>query len=196
MQKKAKKMKKLQRHCPNCGAPANSEICSYCGSKTGIDSAAAYMEYPVIDCNEVIIEPDEIKFDLILGGIFASLGLGLMGYDILVCKCVFMTIFGLPFAAVGVGTCISPLRKYLRYLTVKKRGKVIPAVVYGYLDDDVIINDRPSQIVKLLIETPEGPRFILYQLYSTVKPFMVNAKVELIERKGRYLLETKVSRGL
>ena len=35
------------------------------------------------------------------------------------------------------------------------------------MDDNVLINDQPAQIVKLLVQTPDGLRFILYELGHT-----------------------------
>ena len=37
-----------QEKCPSCGAPIVSEICAYCGAMTGLNTAKADMEYPVL----------------------------------------------------------------------------------------------------------------------------------------------------
>ena len=42
------RMKNQKRNCPSCGAPIVSEICTYCGTATGLNTAEADMEhYPV-----------------------------------------------------------------------------------------------------------------------------------------------------
>ena len=80
------------------------------------------------------------------------------------------------------------LRTLLRYAKVKKRGERIRATVYGYMDDHVLINDRPAQIVKLLIQTSAGPRFILYQLGNTLRPYGVNDTVDIMVYGDYFLI--------
>lgn len=45
-----------QATCPNCGAPITTEICPYCNSATGIDTASANMDYPLLECKPATID--------------------------------------------------------------------------------------------------------------------------------------------
>ncbi len=123
-------------NCQACGAPVTSEICPYCGNATGLNTATANMEYPVLECKEANLT-------------FTNLGI--------------FIIFALPFLAVGIGT--------------------------GYMDDNVLINDRPAQIVKLLVQTPEGPRFIMYQLGDTKRPYGVNSRIQLKVYRNYFMID-------
>lgn len=62
------------------------------------------------------------------------------------------------------------------------------ATVYGYMDDNVLINGRPAQIVKLLVQTPRGPRFILYQLGDTLKRYGVNDSVDIMMYENYFMI--------
>ena len=67
----------------------------------------------------------------------------------------------------------------IRSLLVKLFGKEIEAKVYGYINDSIYINEVPAQIVKLLVTTKEGPKFILYQLNDINKPYKINSKIKI-----------------
>ena len=41
------------------------------------------------------------------------------------------------------------------------------------MDDNILLNGHPAQIVKLLVTTEEGPKFILYQLGDIKQPFKI-----------------------
>ena len=68
------------------------------------------------------------------------------------------------------------------------RGKEIDATVYGYMDDNVLLNGVPAQIVKLLVHTKQGPRFILYQLGDIKHPYKINRKIKLKAFKDMFLI--------
>jgi len=94
----------------------------------------------------------------------------------------------LPFLLIGAVALFLTLRTLLRYVTVKKRGAPILATVYGYMDDNVLLNNRPAQIVKLLVQTNEGPCFILYQLGSTVKPYGIQDRIEILVYRNYFMI--------
>ena len=71
---------------------------------------------------------------------------------------------------------------------MKKNGKQIQATVYGYMNDDVLINNEPAQIVKLLVQTPNGPRFILYKLGNTLKPYGINDTIPIMVYEDCFLI--------
>ena len=62
-------------NCKNCGAPVTSEICPYCGSMTGLNTAKADMEYPVLECKEVNIGFWNVIFPGIFFVMFGLIGL-------------------------------------------------------------------------------------------------------------------------
>lgn len=73
-----------------------------------------------------------------------------------------------------------------KLIDILLKGKEIEAVVYGYLDDIYTINDVPQQIVKLLVETNDGPKYILYQLGTTSKNYEINQKIKLKAYKDMF----------
>ena len=64
----------------------------------------------------------------------------------------------------------------------------ITATVYGYMNDNVYLNDEPAQIVKLLVQTGGGPKFILYQLGDIKQPYKVNSRIQLFVYKDMFLI--------
>lgn len=56
------------------------------------------------------------------------------------------------------------------------------------MDDNILLNGAPAQIVKLLVNTDEGPKFILYQLCDIKQPFKVNSKIQLRVYKDMFLI--------
>ena len=76
----------------------------------------------------------------------------------------------------------------LRYIKVKTFGKSIKSTVYGYVEDNMRINGQPTQIVKLLIQTMNGLRFVLYQLKSILKPYKFNDKIDIMVYKSYFMI--------
>ncbi|MBR6528056.1 MAG: hypothetical protein IKT45_08985, partial [Lachnospiraceae bacterium] len=60
--------------------------------------------------------------------------------------------------------------------------------VYGYIDYSVLINGRPAQIVKLLVHTPDGPRFILYRLGDTLKRYGINDNIDITVYQDHFMI--------
>ena len=190
---KASKLPKRITNCPYCGAPVTTEVCSYCGKPTGLQSTQANMEYPVLDCREIIIKKRDIIFMLSMGGIFALIG----GFIYLLFAVlfkedpVFVAITAVPFAVFGLGVALFPLVNFARLLRAKLFGKVVKAKVYGYLSDDMTIDGRSAQIVKLRIESGGATRFVLYQLEEYYKPYATNSTVDVLVYRKDYRILTK-----
>ena len=55
----------------------------------------------------------------------------------------------------------------------------------------MFINGNPAQIVKLLVHTNEGEKFILYQLKDIKHPYKVNSTIELLVYKDYFLIVDK-----
>lgn len=177
--------------CPNCGAPITTEICPYCHNMTGLDTKNANMEYPVIDCKEANITFWNVGFPmlfaipfLLCGIIFTIVGIhtnlfGLFGS---------ILFFGI-FTLIGMVALVIAMKQLIRYSMMKTKGKEIEATVYGYMDDNFLLNDKPTQIVKLLVTTKEGPRFILYQLGDIKRPYKINSKIKLSVYKNTFIIQ-------
>lgn len=187
---KASKLPKKPINCPSCGAPVTSEICAYCGTATGLKSADANMEYPVLDCNEVVLRKEDAKFLVTMGVLFFLIGVAIILIFAVLCKedFVFTCIIAVPFMILGIGTAFYPLVKVFKYVIMKVFGKKIQAKVYGYLDDDMTINGRTAQIVKLRVDSQDGPRFVLYQLENTLRPYGIHSTVDVMVLGDNYMI--------
>jgi len=100
-------------------------------------------------------------------------------------------LFFLPFALVGIVATVFTVIPIYRYLMLKIKGKEIYGTVYGYCDDKVMLNNRPAQVVKILVQSPEGPRFIMYQMGTTDHPYGINTKIGLRVYKDMFMIEKK-----
>lgn len=177
-----------QNACPYCGAPITSEICPYCGSVTGLDTASADMEYPVIECKEAHLNFWNLAFPAIF-----AVGFGFFGF---IFPLVFSTtadevdglfkIICLPFGLIGGVAFIIIIRNLYYFISVHLAGKVIEGKVYGYADDNVLLNGQPAQVCKILLHTSHGPRFIMYQLNSTEHPYGINDRIDVKVYKDRF----------
>lgn len=179
---------KQQKSCPSCGAPVVSEICAYCGTATGLNTAEADMEYPVLECKAAVLNFWTVWFPAIFAASFGIAGLSVLIIGITTVGDITMLALGVPFLLIGIVAFVLMLRAISRYVKVKKNGKMIQATVYGYMDDNVLINNRPAQIVKLLVHTPNGPRFILYKLGNTLKPYGINDNIDIMVYQDYFLI--------
>ncbi len=186
-------------NCKNCGAPVTSEICPFCGSMTGLDTLTADMEYPVLECKEANIGFWTVAFPAVfaIGFGYAGLVMPVMMFitkdqlDIPGTFAGFSVLFFLPFALVGIVATVFTVIPIYRYLMLKIKGKEISGTVYGYCDDKVMLNNRPAQVVKILVQSPEGPRFIMYQMGTTDHPYGINTKIGLRVYKDMFMIEKK-----
>jgi len=177
--------------CKNCGAPVTSEICPFCGAVTGMVTAQADMQYPVLQCKEATLNFWTVAFPAIFAFSFGFFG---FAFPFLFAKSGSeemgtVLLISIPFALIGVVAFIIMLRPIIRFLILKSKGTRVTAKVYGYVDDNVLINDQPAQVVKLLVYTPEGYRFVTYQLGTTDQPYGINTEIELLVYKDIFMIE-------
>jgi len=177
-----------RKNCPSCGAPIVSEICAYCGMATGLKTAEADIEYPILECKEANINFWNIGFPLIFAMAFGFTGITMLLIALTAIKNATLFLVGLPFSLIGGGALFVVLRTITRYRKLKKRGKIIQATVYGYMDDNVLLNGSPAQIVKLLVPTSSGPRFIFYQLGDTIKRYGINDTVDILVYQNYFMI--------
>ena len=178
------------RVCPHCGAPITSEICSYCGTNVADFeemTSELVAEYPTAECHMArfsffgTIFPLTFMLSFVFFGImfpFIFVATGNAPKTVIL-RC-------LPFALVGIGAGIVFFRNISRVVMVNTKGKVIDAIVYGYMDDTVAYNGNNGQVVKLLISTPQGKRFIFLSLEATNKPYKINSTIKLKHYKNLY----------
>ena len=177
-----------KKYCPSCGAPIVSEICSYCGTATGLDTARADMEYPVMECKEATISFWTVAFPMIFAVAFGMASMIVLALATIGIGNTSILLIGVPFFLISIAALFFALRTVSRYVKVKKHGKRMQATVYGYMDDRVMINNRPAQIVKLLVQTPQGPRFVLYQLGDTLKVYGINDTVDILMYQNYFMI--------
>ncbi len=175
----------IKDSCPYCGAPVTSEICPYCGSKTWLDTANADMEYPEIECKEAHLNFWNVGFPAIFAFSFGFFGFFLPGF---VGSAREVLIVCIPFATIGMIAAIIVLKNLFYYITVRSRGRKITGKVYGYVDDNVMLNGKPAQVCKILVHTPQGPRFIMYQMKRVDHPYKVNSMIDLKVYKDRFAI--------
>lgn len=184
-----------EKHCSNCGAPLTTEICPYCYVATGLDTEYADMEYPVIECKEAVINFWNVGFPMIFafafgfGAFMFSFPVFLIGSDDSM-NYLFLGV-GIFIGLLGILAFVIAMIPTSRYIFIELRGKKIDATVYGYMNDNLLINGMPAQIVKLLVSTNDGLKFILYQLGDVKQPFKINSKIELKVYKDIFLIENK-----
>ena len=183
----------IDTSCPNCGATVTKEICPYCNASTGIkyrEVEESKTNEPIIDCKEANISFWGIIFPLIFAVAFGFFGFGMpliflmsdtddIGVVILICSM---------FAIVSVVATIIILKNIIRFLLIKIKGEEINALVQGYMDDNLIINNEPAQVIKLRIDTSEGPKIALYQTKDVKRPYNINQPIKLKKYKDIYYL--------
>ena len=177
-------------NCPNCGAPITTEICPYCNTATGINTATANMEFPVIECREANLGFFNTVFPLFFAipfGFFGFVFPFLMADEDIKNVSIMFFLFGL----VGLVALSIVIYNVGKYILVKTNGKEIDGIVYGYMADNMLINGNPAQIVKIKVITDEGPKFILYQTGDIKQPFEINSSIKLKVYKNIFRIETE-----
>ena len=152
------------------------------------------MEYPVIECKEANIHFWNTAFPMFFAicfGFFCfivSIIAILDNKENLLSIFLFCSIFGI----IGLVAFVIAIKTVFRYIKVKVNGKEIEATVYGYMNDNMYINNMPAQIVKLLVKTNDGPRFILYQLGDVKRPYEINSKIKLLVYKDIFMTKKDI----
>ena len=186
-------------HCKNCGAEVKTELCPYCNSLTGIDISKVKEEYPIEDIkeatiNKMLIIPLFIMFIVLL---YAGLNVAfdntpkevLEDIPIIKTETTILSTILLSLSLLPLFSLIIPI---IKNIIVRIKGKEIEGIIYGYTDDtSTIINGNYTKAIKILIDKPEGKRFILYKTDDTKKKYKLNGKIKLLVYKKYYLIKTK-----
>lgn len=193
--------------CKYCGAPATTEICPFCHNPTGIKPLQADLDYPMINSKPAHLDKKRLGEYI----------LGIVVYSIFILPALVlsyrsgMRVFTSVFFACSIFIVfviieyVIPLCKMIsRYILVKNHGKKITATVYGYMDyigfkgkmqdiennsnTQITYNHLAQKTVKLLANSKQGKRFILYPLGINKTPFEINQEVQLMYYKDCFIL--------
>ena len=176
-------MNKNKKYCQNCGAKVTTEICPYCKVKSGINQNEVELEYPVLDYETIPKSPVLAIFIVVLLLIFGFtipfilplfFNFGTDVFSIIV-DIVFISTIGLLFIYFFI-----KLFKYVyKYKTTQKNGEIIIGNVHGYIDENNPDDKFQFVTVKLLVDTKDGKRYILFKLDDRNRPYKIGTNVKL-----------------
>lgn len=146
--------------------------------------------YPTIECKSATIGFWSIVFPSVFALAFGFVGVLVPLGAASVEKDLRVMLFCIPFALVAIGSAAVVAVRLRRYYKAKYQGKRISGQVCGYMNDNVTMNGAPAQIVKILLDTPVGKRYILYKLGSPQQPYEIGSWVDLMV-SGEYFLICK-----
>ena len=181
------KLVNKERNCPSRGAPVVSGICAYCGIVTGLNSAQAEMEYPVLECKEATINFWKVCFSLIFAASFRIGAIFVLFMSMMGVGSAITQMIGLPFLTISAVASVLAFRIISHYIKVKN-GTDIKAKVYGYMDGNVLTNGQPFQIMGLFVQMSEGQKFILYQIGNTLKLYGINNRIEVMVYQNYFMI--------
>ncbi len=168
------------RVCPHCGARVLSEVCQYCGSYIGeVSTADLAAEYPVLECREATITFWNLAFPAVFAFMFGFFGFAFPFLFSGTGEEKTVMLISTPFAVISLCAFAIILWTLYKYFIVSVKGTEIEGTVYGYMDDTIAYNGVNGQVAKILIDTPKGRRFILYQLGSTMMKYPINGRVRI-----------------
>ena len=89
-------------------------------------------------------------------------------------KYVGLGIFSTVLGIISSKIYINAIKKTKKYVLIKQKGKEIEAVVKGFINDIDCVTGYKIVIVKLLLETNEGKKYILYELDDPRNNYKIN----------------------
>ena len=179
--------------CNKCGKLVKTEICPDCGAANGLENIKTDYDFPKIKCDDTnitkeyfvlfVITSIVILFWLYINSILWRLFIDKEGF-----------IFGLiynSFMIAIINMFLTPLiKQYKTCMDIEDNGKEIEGIVYGteYKGSNLRNSTVTYTIFKILVETKNGYRFVLYKMQNTNKKYKVNTKLKLKEHKGKFML--------
>ena len=179
--------------CNKCGKLVKTEICPDCGAANGLENIKTDYDFPKIKCDDTnitkeyyvlfVITSIVILFWLYINSILWRLFIDKEGF-----------LFGLiynSFMIAIINMFLTPIiKQYKTCMDIEDNGKEIEGIVYGteYKGSNLRNSTVTYTIFKILVETKNGYRFVLYKMQNTNKKYKVNTKLKLKEHKGKYML--------
>ena len=160
------------RHCINCGAPVNVDICPYCNQKSYYDTSNSYDDAPFIPCKPAHIDLFLVVFPLIFAVSFGGVGgvLPIVLYNSPGANMkeapAWVYVELAIFALIGLGALIIALIPIVRSILIKRHGIDITGTVIGIEKSNTRYNGYPGKVLIIRIDTDEGPKKIKYDLGS------------------------------
>ena len=186
-------MEDMKLNCPNCGAPITGDICPYCNTHIEINGGNdSFESYETIECKEANISLWTVAFPMIFGVSFGTMGpmfaiITLTEGEFV----IWVFMMGLLFGLIGLGAWVVALTPIVRYIQVKSHGRDVEGTVMGYSNDNVYLNGSPAKIIKIKIDSDEGPKIINYQSGATDKPYDIQSKIMVRVYKDMFYIKKK-----
>ena len=179
--------------CNNCGKLVKTEICPDCGAANGLENIKTDYDFPKIKCDDTNITKEYyVLFVITSIVILFWLYVNSVLWGLFIHKDGFL--FGLiynSFMIAIINMFLTPIiKQYKTCMDIEDNGKEIEGIVYGteYKGSNLRNSTVTYTIFKILVETKDGYRFLLYKMQNTDKKYKVNTKLKLKEHKGKYML--------
>ena len=179
--------------CNNCGKLVKTEICPDCGAANGLENIKTDYDFPKIKCDDTNITKEYyVLFVITSIVILFWLYVNSVLWGLFIHKDGFL--FGLiynSFMIAIINMFLTPIiKQYKTCMDIEDNGKEIEGIVYGteYKGSNLRGSTVTYTIFKILVETKNGYRFVLYKMQNTNKKYKVNTKLKLKEHKGKYML--------
>ena len=179
--------------CNKCGKLVKTEICPDCGAANGLENIKTDYDFPKIKCDDTNITKEYyVLFVITSIVILFWLYVNSVLWGLFIHKDGFL--FGLiynSFMIAIINMFLTPLiKQYKTCMDIEDNGKEIEGIVYGteYKGSNLRGSTVTYTIFKILVETKNGYRFVLYKMQNTNKKYKVNTKLKLKEHKGKYML--------
>lgn len=179
--------------CNKCGKLVKTEICPDCGAANGLENIKTDYDFPKIKCDDTNITKEYyVLFVITSIVILFWLYVNSVLWGLFIHKDGFL--FGLiynSFMIAIINMFLTPIiKQYKTCMDIEDNGKEIEGIVYGteYKGSNLRGSTVTYTIFKILVETKNGYRFVLYKMQNTNKKYKVNTKLKLKEHKGKYML--------
>ena len=179
--------------CTKCGKLVKTEICPDCGAANGLENIKTDYDFPKIKCDDTNITKEYyVLFVITSIVILFWLYVNSVLWGLFIHKDGFL--FGLiynSFMIAIINMFLTPIiKQYKTCMDIEDNGKEIEGIVYGteYKGSNLRGSTVTYTIFKILVETKNGYRFVLYKMQNTDKKYKVNTKLKLKEHKGKYML--------
>lgn len=180
--------------CNNCGKLVKTEICPDCGAANGLENIKIDYDFPEIKCYDTNITKEYYALFVIISIVIL--------FWLYINSIIFWPLFidkeGLIFILIINSFMIAIISKFVillikqckTYMDIKNNGKETEGIVYGteYKGSYSRNSSVTYTIFKILVETKDGYRFLLYKMQNTDKKYKVNTKLKLKEHNGKYML--------